>query len=274
LFCLVFISTTQKKGKNMIFDHLKFTNAVKSIHLKPNEILTYESIPDSEVRRRLDEFIDCGKNSRFSAALDEICKNLVGRTMFKVLMTKMEANGILRARSKIKIMEQDNKKKGSAYSETIFGVKINFDRYEPSGVGIPEKQYYCLDKAGKIQTKLKSLVGSLFHEFCHALHDISGTHISKEKNVLCLKDTPLWKVWGNDEELRSITCFNNDPICDHSFDLCQSILKGESFLPRYAHNIGYKSIDLPTIDDQKRKKLLQFLPLSQKFMDGWKEYVL
>jgi hypothetical protein len=40
----------------------------------------YKSIPDSEVRKKLDEFIDYGKNPRFSKALDEICDNLVGQT--------------------------------------------------------------------------------------------------------------------------------------------------------------------------------------------------
>jgi ribosome-binding protein aMBF1 (putative translation factor) len=48
----------------MIFDHLKFANVAKRIHVKPNEILTYESIPDSEVRKKLEKFIGYGKNPR------------------------------------------------------------------------------------------------------------------------------------------------------------------------------------------------------------------
>jgi hypothetical protein len=256
----------------MIFNHVKFANAVKKIHLKPWEIPAYESIPDSEVRKKLDEFIDYSKNPQFSAALDEICENLVGQTMFKIFVTKMEVGGIIKSKGKIKIMKQDEKEKGSQYCHKIFAVKINFDRYYSNGIGISEKQYYCLDETGGIRKKLKSLAGSLFHEFCHAVHYINGTNV--KVNVLCLGKTPLKEVWGKDEELRTITCFNSDPICDHCFDLCQSILKSEPFFPRYAHNIGYKSIDLPAIGDRKRKKLLQFLPLSQKFMDGWKEYAL
>ncbi|MDR2723667.1 MAG: hypothetical protein LBB25_00465, partial [Holosporaceae bacterium] len=77
----------------MIFNHEKFVNTVKQKHLKPEEIPTYESIPDSDVREKLDDFIDYGKNPRFSKALDEICENVVGRTMFKVLLTKMMSQG-------------------------------------------------------------------------------------------------------------------------------------------------------------------------------------
>jgi hypothetical protein len=46
------------------------------------------------------------------------------------------------------------------------------------------------------------------------------------------------EVWDHDEELRTITCFNNDPICDHCFDLCQSILKKTNFFRDIAIRAG------------------------------------
>ncbi|MDR2107693.1 MAG: hypothetical protein LBO73_04225 [Holosporaceae bacterium] len=245
----------------MIFNHEKFINAVKSIHVKPEESQSYESIPDSEVRKKLDEFINYGKNPRFSKALDEICKNLVGRTMFRVLMTKMQTE---EKRMHI-IPYEDN---GSRYMEYV--VYINLSFYDASGTGIPSRQYYYIDdEKHEIKTKLKSLAGSIFHEFCHGLHHVSETYIPKKKNVLCLDDTPLGDVWNKDEELRTITCFNNDPICDHCFDLCQSILKKQSFRPRYSHG-GWHGKD----DSEKRSCLLLHLPHSQEFMDGWREYMI
>jgi hypothetical protein len=245
----------------MIFDHLKFANAVKSLHIKPEEILTYEAIPDSEVRKKLDDFIDYGENPRFSKALDEICENLVGRTMFKVLMTKM----ILQHKT-MSMCEHHNPKIGSYYQNNI--VYINLSFYEVSGIGIPSRQYYYIDEKHQVKTKLKSLAGSIFHEFCHGLHHVSETHKEYSVYVLCISEA-LKYVWGEDEELRTITCFNNDPICDHCFDFCQSILKKQSFRPRYSHG-GRRGKD----DSEKRNNLLLHLPHSQKYMDGWKEYVI
>jgi hypothetical protein len=60
--------------------------------------------------------------------------------------------------------------------------------------------------------------------------------------VLKLDDLDDDGVWTSDEELRTITCFNHDPICDHCSDFCQSILKNEKFLPRYSHG-GHSGTD-------------------------------
>jgi hypothetical protein len=222
--------------KIMTFNEQKFLENAQKIHLKPEEISIYSGIPDGEIRKRLDDFVDCGGNLRFSKALDEICENLVGRTMFKLLMAKMTLNDILKSRGKVRIMEQDNRSEGSKYCHKRFAVKINFDFYDDSGIGVPERQYYCLSARNEIERKLKSMVGSMFHEFCHCLHHISKT--TKEFNTLCLEDSFLKKIWLDDEELRTVTCFDHDPICDHCFDCCRSILKGNPFRPRYAHNTG------------------------------------
>jgi hypothetical protein len=268
LFYLVFISTTKLKEENMIFNNEKFTNAVKSIHLKPEEFSTYESIPDSEVRTKLNGFIDYGENPRFSVALEEICENIVGRTMFRILMTKL----MLRHKRML-LTHHDGD--GSKYEESVVYVNLSF--YKENGGGIPSRYYFYIDEKGEIKLKLKSLAGSIFHEFCHGLHDVSGTHISSKRNVLCVKDTPFKTTWSKDEELRTICCMEDakhylqDPICDHCFDFCQSILKKEKFSPRYSHG-GYNGIGEPA--KEELKDLYDCIPVSQKYMDGWRKYII
>jgi hypothetical protein len=240
----------------MQFNEIKFSENVQKIHLNPGKFSTYSAIPDAKVREKLEEFVKYGKNPRFSVALDEICENIVGRTMFKLLITKLQVEKELMY---IKPYVED----GSKYKKPVIYVNLSF--YEENGTGIPSRKYFYIDEKGEIKTKLKSLTGSVFHEFCHGLHDVSKT--KKSHNILCLKKTDFEGTWGNDEELRTITCFEHDPICDHCFDLCQSILKNEKFLPRYSHG-GCRGTAKP------KEKYINCISASQKFMDGWKEYML
>jgi hypothetical protein len=78
-------------------------------------------------------------------------------------------------------------------------------------------------------------------------------------------------AWRDDEELRTITCFNHDPICDHCFDLCRSILKKEKFFPRYSHG-GHSGTS--KLGVEKMQKYANCISASQKFMDSWKEYMI
>jgi hypothetical protein len=247
-----------------MFNERKFLENVRTIHLNPAEFSVYDAISDAEVRGKLDAFIDYENNPRFSRALDEICANLVGRTMFKLLTTKMITRTVPK---KMKLTEHSAG--GSYYENSVVYINLSLYEERKGETGVTTRQYYFADEKGEIKTKLKSLVGSIFHEFCHALHYISGT---ARKNTLCLKGTYLYDTWDTDEELRTITCFNHDPICDHCFDFYQSILKGIPFYPRYGHK-GYRSANLSQ-DASKRKKLAQSLPSSQKFMDGWGEYMI
>jgi hypothetical protein len=197
---------------------------------------------------------------RFSKVLDEICENLVGRTMFKILITKM----ILQHKT-MHITHHDGD--GSYYEKYVVYVNLSF--YKKNGEGIPSRYYFYLDGKETINTKLKTLAGSIFHEFCHALHDVSETE--KTKNIICQDKTDFGSLWGNDEELRTITCFDHDPICDHCFDFCQSILKNELFRPRYTHR-GYEGEKEPSM--RRLLKYYNCISASQKYMDGWMEYVL
>jgi hypothetical protein len=239
----------------MQFNEIKFLENVQKIHLNPGEFSIYSAIPDAEVREKLEDFIDYGKNPRFSTALDEICENIVGRTMFRVLITKLK--------NKKKIMHiEPHDEDGSKYKKFVVYVNLSF--YEENSTGISSRKYFFLDEREEIKMKLKSLAGSIFHEFCHGLHHISGT-VSKVKTV-CIT-YKIQGAWRNDEELRTITCFNHDPICDHCFDFCQSILKNEKFFPRYSHG-GCRGSAKPD------KKYINCISASQKFMDSWKEYMI
>jgi hypothetical protein len=240
----------------------KFLANVQKRHLKSEEMPIYSRISDVEVRKTLDKFVEYDNNPRFSAALDEICANIVGITMFKLLMAKMTMK-----KRTMKIEELKNSKNGSSYYDDV--VYINFDFYESNGMGISSRKYFYINRKGEIETKLKSLTGSMFHEFCHALHDVSGTE--KLDNILCKKGTDIEQAWDEDEELRTITCFEHDPVCDHCFDFVQSILKSEQFHPRYSHR-GWEEDRAPQRHDIP--KLYHAIPASKKYMDGWREYVI
>ncbi|GHU17818.1 hypothetical protein FACS189472_05240 [Alphaproteobacteria bacterium] len=248
----------------MQFNELKFLTEVQRIHLNQEEIGIYKAIQKSDVRSKLNNFVDYGNNPRFSAALDAICENLVGRTIFELLITKMIAKG-----KKMRIVAHNNQNEGSSYDNYV--VYINLSRYDKNkgDVGIESMQYYCVNADGKIEIKLKSLAESIFHEFCHALHEVSGTYtpkVEKKCRLVLAED-----FWTNDEELRTICCLEHDPICDHCFDL---IMSGDSFRPRYGHGGFTKGERSEQDESEERKKIKKHLLLSQKFMDGWKEYVV
>jgi hypothetical protein len=175
--------------------------------------------------------------------------------MFKILLVKASKA------KKIYLVNYDED--GSGFSPTDHAVKINLSLYDSEGVGIPSRQYYYVKEDGALGTKLKSFEQSMFHEFYHGLHYVSRTKITK--NVICVKGSNMEDAWGTDEELRTITCFNHDPICDHVFDLCQSITNNTPFQPRYSHH-GWPS--------PEEDALLKSISKSQKFMDSWREYML
>jgi hypothetical protein len=254
----------------MSFNESKFLENAPKIHLKPEELPIYVAIADTDVRVKLDEFVDYDANPRFSAALDEICANIVGRAMFKILTTKMIVNNILKTNGKIKIKEQDEKSKGSRFSSKEWAVKINSDFYELDGTGISDRQYYGVTKKGEVEQKLKSMSGSMFHEFCHALHYISRTNMKYGVHKIC-NSKELQEVWGEDEEFRTINCFEHDPICDHCFDLVQSILNSKLFLSRCSHNIGYRS-EKAGKDAENKEKLHQHFLKHKILLEGWREY--
>jgi hypothetical protein len=180
--------------------------------------------------------------------------------MFKVLMTKL-----ILQRKTMSIKHHDGD--GSKYKKSVVYVNLSF--YEKNGEGIPSRYYFYIDEKGGIKLKLKSLAGSIFHEFCHALHDVSET--KKTENIICQDKTDFGSLWSKDEELRTITSFDHDPICDHCFDFCQSILKNKLFRPRYTHR-GYEGEKEPSM--RSLRKCYNCISASQKYMDGWKEYVL
>ncbi|MDR2664087.1 MAG: hypothetical protein LBB14_00965, partial [Puniceicoccales bacterium] len=144
------------------------------------------------------------------------------------------------------------------------------------GNGVSARQYYYVDKDGEIVPKPKTLAGTIFHEFCHALHDIERTGEISEGNRLAGTNAILAYTWGNDEELRTIAgCTlgpKYDPLCDHCYDLCICLDRGLTFYPRYSHE-GHDSASGDREEAGKRRKLQAHFSESQKIMGGWRDYV-
>jgi hypothetical protein len=97
--------------------------------------------------------------------------------------------------------------------------------YSGSGVGVQERQYYCIDKArNSIIHKLKSVPHSMFHEFIHCLHHIEdGCSYGRDR----IPTKPEDELWTSKEECRTIAGYINrstyDPICDNCFHLYEVV---------------------------------------------------
>jgi hypothetical protein len=204
------------------FNKTAFLEDAKRVHLKVGD-----SLSDVSVRGQLEDFIDYDK-TLFSKALDDVCSNIVGNTMFGLLMVK-KPPGL-----RLKIVNIGPKEagkqlidqKGSAYSHTTRTVNINPNVYDSSGMGISDRQYYCVDGSGSITLKLKSLSGSIFHEFTHCLHHMEDSvRYDRDRTIPYPED----ELWTSIEECRTIGGYIPpgiyDPICDNCFDLYESVSK-------------------------------------------------
>jgi hypothetical protein len=187
-------------------------------------------------------------------------------------MAKMDATGKSRKLSLVNYRSSRNE-----YDPADFSVAIDRSLFEETGDGVTARQYYYIDENGVVTLKPKTLVGTLFHEFCHALHDVERIGEMTERNQLYGTNTILAWTWGEDEELRTITGYtlgvNYDPVCDHCFDLCHCLLHRRNFYPRYSHD-GYDASSAVHEEEGKRRKLLAHFSESRKIMEGWKDYVL
>jgi hypothetical protein len=233
------------------FNATAFLEDANKVHLT-----NPDTIPDYEVREKLNTFVDYGGNPRFSTALDEICTNVVGRTMFKMLMRKLPSGQMLKITDigPVEALSSLSKQKGSSYEN--YEVKINLNVYDRYGLGIPEKQYYCIDK-DDITIKLKSIAGSIFHEFTHCLHETEdATRYALYGAGAPLKGNP----WTDKEERRTISGYieadvywpvdTYDPICDNCFHLYDAIAKHTQHLsvqPTIIRPIQCHQIRVPAI---------------------------
>lgn len=227
------------KSSAMNFDEVRFNSDVIRIH---GTIDT--NITASEVRRKLDEFIDY--DPIFSDSLDKICENFVGRTMLHLFIKQMN----IEKKDKIRLVNNTSAH-GSSFSSSEFMITVNADLYDDSGMGI--NGYYGSIKDEHLIPIRKTIFSSIFHEFCHALHNISQTiHFSRgvqlndfDRMIFSSINKP------NDRdahsELRVITGYIKDgqfdPISCYYYDLYE-YLSGHSkeFLPRYGH-FGYRVKD-------------------------------
>ncbi|MDR1437836.1 MAG: hypothetical protein LBI69_02130 [Puniceicoccales bacterium] len=247
-----------------------FFRDAEKVHLTFDETWAYSQIPDGEVRQQIGEILLF--DSVFSKTLDGICENVVGRTLFRLLATK---SSLYRGGKKMQLRQYEGKV--SLYSRKDFSVMTNLAMFDEQGNGLSSRQYYYVNGDGEIDVKSKTISMALFHEFCHALHDMEQLSEMKESGELHRTNAILGEVWDSAEELRTISgCIygvDYDPICDHCFDLCESINRGCPFTPRYSHR-GYDSAT-PSLDEKlERSRLLGYHCESRHIMEGWKKYVL
>jgi hypothetical protein len=202
-----------------------------------------------------------------------MCRNTVGVTLFRLFLTKRSQGD-----PKIKIVnigpaqqeecgEQLADQEGSSYKNN--SVRINLNLYDSSGKGIPERQYYFVGKNGSVIRKGKSMPGSIFHEFVHALHEIEDKKQYEEYGK-----NKLGNDWTNEEELRTISGYMDrniyDPISDNCFNLCNSITKGIQFHPRIGH-IGFVIRTINEIGEFDKSKELEQLYKTLGFNLAWQK---
>ncbi|MDR2030179.1 MAG: hypothetical protein LBP65_01790 [Puniceicoccales bacterium] len=252
-----------------VFREDLFIEDVGRLHLTFDESWVYSQIQDGEVRERLGEIL--AYDAIFSPVLDEICSNIVGRTLFRLLSTKASIAG---KEQKIRLVNRAIN--GSYYSRKDFAILTNRNLFDDNGLSRDGSQYYCLDNAGGIGAKPATLTSILFHEFCHALHDLEKISEITEAGELHRSNAILGRTWDNAEELRTIAgCIYGiaqDPLCDHCLDLHLSLAGGRPFFPRYSHR-GFDAQTPQREEEIGRRELLSYLSESRKIMDGWRRYV-
>jgi hypothetical protein len=253
-----------------MFNNVKLLEDMRKVHLQSNEEFTaFNAVTD--VRNRLNDITLCGfvgdQVPLINRSLDDICANFVGETMFRLLIAKIDPPKL--KITNIALQEEQKeivKQRGSSYSSN--GVKINLNLYDDKGIGNPKRQYYGITVDHVSGKKLKSVKNSLFHEFTHCLHSVEDRCLYKNNRKI-----PNHKkyIWGNFEELRTITGYMDpdiyDPICENCFDLHSSVLANSPYVPRIGH-FGYKEglTEYPESELQQFYKNLLFdLAWPQKY---------
>ncbi|MDR1208093.1 MAG: hypothetical protein LBJ89_01945, partial [Holosporales bacterium] len=226
-----------------MFNNVKFLEDVRKVHLQSKEELAeFDAVTD--VRTRLNDMTLCefvgDELTLIHCSLDNICANFVGETMFRLLVAKKDPKKL--NITNIAIQEEQKelvKQLGSSYGDGE--VQINLNLYDKFGIGIKERQYYCIDQYNVPSEKPKSVEISLFHEFTHCLHDAEDhdlyNHYSQPHDGEYSDEEKV--VWSNCEEQRTIAGFiapnTYDPICENCFDLCHTTSLGTKFRPRIGH---------------------------------------
>jgi hypothetical protein len=260
-----------ERRHDMSFNTTAFLDDAKRVHLRSySEVSEFGSIPYTSVRSRLTEITLDGftddEEELVSKALDDICSNVVGNTMFRLLMAKKLPDeltitniGPEQTLTGNSLLDQ----KGSSYLD--YGVRVNPNVYDKNGIGIPERQYYCADESGGIALKPKSISASMFHEFTHCLHEVESRR--RYRVYRAPKSLPRGNPWHTKEERRTISGYIEadayvrsntfDPICDNCFHMYDSIVHGKPYIPRIGH-CGYQANRSQEDEDDLRDKLLRY----------------
>jgi hypothetical protein len=214
------------------FNNNLFRSEVESLHLKDNSVLTqYNTIRD--VRGEINTYIR--HRTIFDTYLDNICNNIVGNTMMRLLIANVKVRGI----SGVKIEVGAGDDEFDPNSNTVF---INPSKYDSvSGRSLVAS---CgIDRSRNPVEKYRTIVDVLFHELCHAFHWNSGKLTSSNiRNTSVIssiygmhRSGALWK-W--DEEVYNITGYyfgGFDPISCNMYDICKYSSNPDSIVQRIFH---------------------------------------
>jgi hypothetical protein len=228
-----------------------FLRQAENLHLKnPIVLAQYKFITNA--RKELDTVMKY--DSKFSKYLDEICDNIVGNTMLKMLIANARAFNL--STLYIEIDKKDQ------FLPSINTIQINPDLYRQDGYY--QDAFYGVDRQGALVKKKLTMSDAIFHELCHAFHTYSD--VAKfETDYLDViyagrqEEKYLWtnrksdNKFEDDEEMYTITgyywnsgrCF--DPISCNMFDICKHSSKPESITQRVFHKrIVYIQESMPT----------------------------
>lgn len=223
------------------FNSKLFIEQAENMHLKDSKVLEqYKSITD--IRTEINSYIK--HNSVFDKYLDEICENTVGNTMLKLLVANVKAKPTAEQKL-INLVQVSGEAAQDQYVPSTHTVHINFDLYNERGIN---KHRLCgADMSKNLVSTTGTLSEFLFHELCHAFHDISGvlkpTSLDKSITLSHVYSSISTKhLWSNDEEAYNITgrshdgvSLSFDPISCNMFDMWNSLKMEKSIVQRVFH---------------------------------------
>jgi hypothetical protein len=227
------------KAHNCEFNSKLFVEQAENLYLKDPIILAhYRSI--TNVKKEIDAYAK--HEAIFDMYLDEICENVVGNTMLKLMIANAKAQKLP---TLLKI-ETGPKNRFSPKKNTVY---INPSLYGEDGYKI--SMFYGINRERGLTQKRLTMYDGLFHELCHAFHTCFGKRKSTADYLDAVyagrEEKYLWtykqsdRKCENDEEMYIITGYywdsgrSFDPISCNMFDICKHASDNKSIVQRMFH---------------------------------------
>jgi hypothetical protein len=229
------------------FNTRLFIRQVTTLHLQDESIKTaYDKMNDIDIlKHKIHKHIFY--DDIFAPYIDEICNNLIGNTMLRLLIANMKAKRI--PRITITAGDEDISDGGD--------IIIDLSNYNQD-TGKAESPLCGIDSSDRIVEKYYTIEDTLFHEICHTFHWCSNR---QQSDCKLLDDTYpdmeekfLWtydhskdpRYPEDDEELYNITgCYYKesnltnhmgfDPINCNMYDIYKCFLNKQPIVQRVFH---------------------------------------